>query len=88
VDDRERVILTDCEFEAFMACPDVHAELHTMALASRTLGGARTSDLHAWDVDTVHWARRSRASPKTNSGDRMVLPTCWCQFFAPGGTPR
>ena len=77
MDDRERVILTDAEFEAFMACPDVHAELHTMALVSRTLGGARTSDLHAWDwahVDTVHWLDAHVPRPKTKSGDRMALP--------------
>lgn len=47
--------MNDVEFEAFMACPDVHPELHTMALTSRTFGGMRTGDLHAWDwghVDT------------------------------------
>lgn len=53
------------------------AELQTMALVSRTLGSARTSDLHAWDwthVDTVHWLDAHVPRPKTKSGDRMVLP--------------
>lgn len=56
VDGRKRIILTDAEFNAFMACPDVTPELHTMAIVSRTFGGMRTSDLHAWDwshVDTA-----------------------------------
>jgi integrase len=77
VDRRERVVLTDAEFEAFMACPNVGAELHTMALVSRTLGGARTSDLHAWDwahVDTVGWGDAHVPRPKTKSGHRMLLP--------------
>jgi integrase len=64
-------------FEAFMACPDVHPELHTMALVSRTLGGARTSDLHAWDwahIDVLTWVDAHVPRPKTKSGDRMALP--------------
>ena len=30
VDDRQRIILIDGDFEALIACPDVHAELHTV----------------------------------------------------------
>ena len=89
VDDRERVILTDAEFEAFMACPDVHAELHTMALVSRTLGGARTSDLHAWDwahVDTIHWLDACRA-PRPRAATGWRCQTCSYPFSVPGGTP-
>lgn len=77
VDDRERVVLTDDEFAAFMACPDVCAELHAMALASRTFGGMRTSDLHAWDwshVDTTGWLDAHVPRPKTKSCDRIGLP--------------
>lgn len=77
VNDRERVVLSDAEFEAFMSCPDVGAELHTMALASRTFGGMRTSDLHAWDwahVDTQAWADAYIPRPKTKSKDRLALP--------------
>lgn len=50
---------------------------HTMALVSRTLGGARASDLHAWDwahVDTAGWVDAHVPRPKTKSGDRMLLP--------------
>lgn len=77
VDRRERVILTDVEFGQFMACRDVSAELHVMALTSRTLGGMRTSDLHAWDwshIDTLSWADAHIPRPKTKSSDRIALP--------------
>ena len=30
MDDRQRIILIDGDFEALIACPDVHAELHTV----------------------------------------------------------
>jgi hypothetical protein len=33
--------------------PNVDAELHAMTLVSRTLGGARTSDLHAWGTGST-----------------------------------
>lgn len=77
VDDRERVVLTDAELEAFMARPDVHAELPAMAQVSRALGRAKTSDLHACDWahgDTVHWLDAHVPRPKTKSGDRVALP--------------
>ncbi len=84
-DDRERVVLTDEEFGAFMACPDIAAELHMMALASRTLGGMRTSDLHAWDwahIDTVHWSGARVPRPKTKTKDRLALPPVLVPVFA------
>src|SRR4051812_41242144 len=77
VDGRKRIILTDAEFNAFMACPDVTPELHTMAIVSRTFGGMRTSDLHAWDwshVDTVTWLDAQVSRPKTKRIDRLALP--------------
>ncbi len=77
VDARERVILTDEEFERFMSCPDVDPGLHVMALASRTFGGMRTSDLHAWDwshVDTSSWVDAHVPRPKTKTRDRLTLP--------------
>ena len=75
VDERERMILSDDEFNAFMA--HASGELRMMALASRTLGGMRTSDLHAWDwsmIDTVNWADAEVPRPKTRSKTRLVLP--------------
>ncbi|HEU4577968.1 MAG TPA: site-specific integrase [Polyangiaceae bacterium] len=77
VDERQRVVLTDEEFERFMASPEVSQELHMMALTSRCFGGMRTSDLHAWDwshVDTVNWLDAYVSRPKTKSRDRLALP--------------
>jgi len=77
VDARTRVILTDEEFDRFMACRDVSAELAVMALVSRTFGGMRTSDLHAWDwahVDRKGWLDAHVPRPKTKSSSRMVMP--------------
>ena len=42
---KARVILTDAEFFAFMACPKVDVEIKLMSLAARTLGGMRGSDV-------------------------------------------
>jgi integrase len=76
-DERTRVLLSDLEFDQFMACAAVPAELRVMALTSRTFGGMRTSDLHAWDwshVDTVNWADAHVPRPKTKTSDRIGLP--------------
>lgn len=76
-DDRKRVILTDAEFERFMAYPDVSPELHIMALVSRAFGGMRTSDLHAWSwehIDLTTWLDAHVPRPKTNTRDRLALP--------------
>lgn len=77
-DDRTRVLLSDDEFERFVRCPNVRAELHVMAFASRTFGGMRTSDLHAWDwkhIDTDTWFDAHVPRPKTKSGSRIALPS-------------
>jgi integrase len=77
VDERRRVVLADDEFEALLASPHLGAELATMAFTSRTFGGMRTSDLHAWDwkhVDTVTWLDAHVPRPKTKSSDRLALP--------------
>jgi integrase len=77
VDERERIILSDDEFNAFMSCSEASPELRMMALASRTLGGMRTSDLHAWDwsmIDTVNWQGAEVPRPKTRSKTVLTLP--------------
>jgi integrase len=77
VDDRTRVILNEAEFDQFMACQEVSPELAVMALVSRTFGGMRTSDLHAWDwshIDRETWADAHVPRPKTKSSDRLALP--------------
>lgn len=77
VDLRPRVVLSDDEFARFFACAEVSPELHIVALVSRTLGGMRTSDLHAWgwgNVDTVTWQWADVPRPKTETLDRLALP--------------
>jgi integrase len=88
-DNRERVILTDAEFEALMACPNVDPELHVMALASRTFGGMRTSDLHAWDwshIDTARWADAHVPRPRRRPRIGSRCPRSWWLCSRPGGT--
>ena len=77
VDRRRRITLTDAEFEGFMASPVVPEALKLMALVARTLGGARTSELHA--SDWSHWALPDLASvrlyrPKTDSWSHLSVP--------------
>ncbi len=81
VDNRERIVLTDEEFAQFMACESVPAELHVMAMCSRTLGGMRTSDLHAWawdHIDTENWIDAHVPRPKVGKSGRrqprLTLP--------------
>jgi len=96
IDTRERIVLTDEEFSAFMCCPEVPAELHVMALASRTLGGMRTSDLHAWDwshINTDTWvdahvprpkvANRGRRQPRLNL-PAMLVPVLQSHWDSQG----
>ncbi len=76
-DRRPRVILTDPEFARLIAWPDLSPLLRTMAMASRYLGGMRTSDLHVWDwahVDTIGWTTAEVPRPKTRSTARLELP--------------
>ncbi|HWA77875.1 MAG TPA: hypothetical protein VG937_36325 [Polyangiaceae bacterium] len=83
VDGRGRVILSDAEFAHFMAASGVPEHVHLMALASRSFGGMRTSDLHAWDwshVDTQTWQSAEVYRPKTDGPEasavleRLALP--------------
>jgi integrase len=75
-DDRPRIVLTDDEFARLAAWPMINPELRCLIMASRCLGGARTSDLHAWDwehIDTVHWTSAHVPRPKTSSRDRLAI---------------
>jgi integrase len=76
-DRRPRAVLTDDEFTRLVDWPALQPELKCLFLTSRCLGGARTSDLHAWDwsnVDTVAWASAHLPRPKTSTRDRLALP--------------
>jgi integrase len=67
-DRRKRVLLTDEEFETFIACAEVPRVLRTMAVVSRCFGGLRPSDLYAltWeDIDREGWGWADAPRPKT-----------------------
>jgi integrase len=70
-DKRPRVLLTDEQFNRFMACREVSEILQLKAISSRMFGGMRTSDLHAWDwehVDLETWFSSKVYRPKTDGG--------------------
>jgi integrase len=74
---KRRAILTDAELDAFLAYPLGSLELKLLAVAARTLGGMRTSDLGAWqwsnvDLEGFAWAIVPR--PKTATEQRFALP--------------
>lgn len=76
-DDRPRQLLTDEELARFVTCEAAPLSLRTMALVSRVLGGARTSDLHAWKwehIDTAAWAIAKIRRPKTRGLSILELP--------------
>lgn len=63
-DERERARLSDAEFVAFLEGAGenpaaISGELVMMAVTSRCLGGARTSDLFALDWSGVDWQART-----------------------------
>jgi integrase len=70
-----RIILTDAEFARFAMhylALDKIPEVVVMAIASRFLGGMRTSDLHAWlweHIDTRTWATSYVPRPKTDKDE-------------------
>lgn len=50
---KQRCILTDAEFCAFMASDKAQLEIKLMSLVARTLGGMRKSDVVRWDWSMV-----------------------------------
>lgn len=83
-DKRKRVLLTDEEFEQFVACEAAPLVLRTMAVVSRCFGGLRPSDIYAWqweDIDRSTWQWADAPRPKTEHHDkeerareRILLP--------------
>jgi integrase len=72
-DERPRTILRDEEFVALVDAPTTPPQLRLMAIASRAVGGMRTSDLRAWQwshLDTPAaggtWGWADVPRPKTN----------------------
>jgi integrase len=67
VETRDRAILTDEEFIQYVTSSIALVD-KVMACTSRTFGGMRTSDLHAWNwshIDTVNWVDAHCPRPKT-----------------------
>jgi integrase len=73
VDRRPRVILTDDEFARFCAHPSVPERLYLMAVTSRSFGGMRTSDLHAWDWSHIDVDALERANLPSIDGPAVVV---------------
>ena len=71
-----RVLLTDDEFVKFVTCEAVDLRLRVLAVMARTLGGMRTSDLHAWTwahisfVDGTAWIPRPKTSRKARAAEK------------------
>ncbi len=86
VDHRPRVQLNDREFAQFMACADVTEALHLKALSSRSFGGQRTSDLHAWDwshFNLTTWETAKVYRPKTDGDVTQVAETELVELVLP-----
>ncbi len=86
VDGRPRVQLNDQEFARFMACPYVSESLHLKALSSRSFGGQRTSDLHAWDwshFDLDSWETAKVYRPKTDGDETQIMVTELVELVIP-----
>jgi integrase len=76
-DQRPRVVLSDAEFSQLINWASLPLYLKVMCLVARTLGGMRTSDLHAWiweRVDRVDWTWAEVYRPKTKTWSRLAVP--------------
>jgi integrase len=74
---KERCILTDAEFAAYMAHPSGDLEVKVMTLVSRIEGGMRTSDVIRWDwahIDRVHFAECIIPRSKTATPQTLAMP--------------
>lgn len=81
---KERVILTDEEFFAFLSSDAADPELRLMALCARVEGGMRTSDVIRWDwtmIDTVDFAECSIPRSKTGEAQRIQIPAMLRPFL-------
>ncbi len=84
---KDRTILTDSEFETFIACPKVDLELRMMSLVARVEGGMRASDVNGWDwtmIDRVHFAECDVPRTKTRHtrpAQRLAIPPALVPFL-------
>lgn len=89
---KERAILTDAEFHAFIASPVVDLELRMLSLVARCEGGMRAGDLNRWDwtqIDRVHFAECIVPRAKTRTPQALAIPAALAPFLqASGGSAR
>ncbi|MEO7032959.1 MAG: tyrosine-type recombinase/integrase [Polyangiaceae bacterium] len=83
-----RVLLTDEEFVQFASCELVDLRLRVLAVMARTLGGMRTSDLHAWTWAHISfeagtaWVPRPKTARKVRAADKPhELPAVALHFL-------
>lgn len=75
MEQRPRELLRDDEFGKLVSCEKVLFELRVMAVVSRTLGGARKSDLESLDwamIDTTDWLTCFLPRPKTAKSKKVL----------------
>jgi integrase len=80
---KERAILTDAEFTAFVSCAAVDLELRMLALVARCEGGMRTGDLHRWDwtqIDRLHFAECIVPRAKKGVPQALAIPGVLAPF--------
>ncbi len=71
---KERVILTDAEFERLVACAEVDLELRMASIVARCEGGMRTGDLLQWDWGMINRAAFAECVvPRSKTGTPQVL---------------
>ena len=81
---KERAILTDDEFHAFIASPLVDLELRMLSLVARCEGGMRAGDLNRWDwtqIDRVHFAECIIPRANTRTPQALAIPGALAPFL-------
>jgi integrase len=81
---KKRVILTDREFEQFMACPEADLELRMASVVARCEGGMRTGDLLQWDwsmIDRPEFAECTVPRSKTGTPQKLAIPAVLAPFL-------
>jgi integrase len=81
---KERVILTDDEFERFIGCAEVDLELRMASILARCEGGMRTGDLLRWDwsmIDRAGFAECVVPRSKTGTPQVLAVPPALAPFL-------
>jgi integrase len=81
---KERIILTDAEFERFVGCAQVDLELRMASIVARCEGGMRTGDLLRWDwsmIDRAAFAECIVPRSKTGTPQALAIPPVLAPFL-------